>query len=71
MLRVSSSLGEEVTEVPLADVTDVKSVKRYLTKAGKPPRFQQRLIHQGEILEDGDTISRLEPQLLSALLFGP
>ena len=66
MLRVSSSLGEAVTEVPLSDVTDVKSLKRYLTKAGKPPRFQQRLVHQGEILEDGEMISKLEPQLLSA-----
>ncbi|CAE7761243.1 unnamed protein product [Symbiodinium sp. CCMP2456] len=68
MLRVSSSLGEDFTEVPLSDVTDVKSLKRYLTKAGKPPRFQQRLVHQGEILEDGDMISRLDPPAVELVL---
>ncbi|CAE7660579.1 unnamed protein product [Symbiodinium necroappetens] len=68
MLRVSSSLGEAVTEVPLSDVTDVKSLKRYLTKAGKPPRFQQRLVHQGEILEDGEMISKLEPPAVELVL---
>ena len=41
MLRVSSSLGAESVEIPLTEISDIKSVKKYLTatRTGSRPLF--------------------------------
>eukprot|EP00439_Symbiodinium_sp_Y106_P014566 s7629_g2.t1 len=57
MLRVRMISGEEVASIPLEEFReepcDVKSLKRRLSQLNElPPRFRQRLLLQGEPLEE-------------------
>eukprot|EP00439_Symbiodinium_sp_Y106_P056540 s2313_g7.t3 len=53
MLRVTRMSGEELTRVPLTELSDVKSLKQRLKEQhGLPPWFRQRLLHDGNPLDD-------------------
>ncbi|CAE7901887.1 ANKRD50 [Symbiodinium microadriaticum] len=53
MLRVTLLSGEELTSLPLAQLSDVKGLKQRLHQQhGLPPRFRQRLLHDGNPLDD-------------------
>ena len=52
MLRVTLLSGEEV-QVPVEELSDVKALKHRLYRQhGLPPPFKQRLLHEGNTLED-------------------
>ena len=70
MLRVKMLSGEELARVPLQDgLCDVKGLKRLLHQQhGLPPRFSQRLLFRGQILDDATKLDfpmELELVLLS------
>ena len=47
MLRITQLSGEELTSLPLAELSDVKALKQRLHQQhGMPPRFRQRLLHE-------------------------
>ena len=53
MLRVTLLSGEELTYLPLTELSDVKALKQRLHQQhGLPPRFRQRLLHEGNTLDD-------------------
>eukprot|EP00439_Symbiodinium_sp_Y106_P061520 s2440_g9.t1 len=53
MLRITLLSGEEVASLPLAELSDVKALKERLHQEhGLPPRFRQRLLHDGNPLDD-------------------
>ena len=53
MLRITLLSGEELTSLPLTELSDVKSLKQRLHQQhGLPPRFRQRLLHEGNALDD-------------------
>ena len=55
MLRVRMLSGEEVASLPVAEVSNVRNLKRRLHQLhGLPPRFRQRLLLQGANLDDDD-----------------
>ena len=58
MLSVRLLSGEEVAKVPLQEeLRDVRSLKQNLHRLhGLPPRFRQRLLLDGEALEDAARI---------------
>ena len=67
MLRVRLLSGEEVANVPLQDeLSDVKALKQHLhQRHGLPPRFRQRLLLHGEILDDATKLdSTMELELV-------
>ena len=59
MLHVRKLSGEEVASVPLAELCDVKSLKQRLQQHGLPPRFRQRLLHEGNALDDAVMLDSL------------
>ena len=53
MLRITLLSGEEVASLPLTELSDVKALKHRLHQQhGLPPRFRQRLLHDGHTLDD-------------------
>ena len=68
MLRITQLSGEELTSLPLAELSDVKVLKQRLHQQhGLPPRFRQRLLHEGNPLDDGvklDTAMDLQAVIL-------
>ncbi|OLQ11102.1 Ankyrin repeat domain-containing protein 50 [Symbiodinium microadriaticum] len=53
MLRITLLSGEELTSLPLTELSDVKGLKQRLHQQhGLPPRFRQRLLHEGNALDD-------------------
>ena len=53
MLRVTQLSGEEVTSIPLAELSDVRALKQRLHRQhGLPPRFRQRLLQEGNTVDD-------------------
>ena len=52
MLRVWKISGEEVTAARLRDVTNVKALKQHLQKLCGVSRFRQKLLFDGECLDD-------------------
>ncbi|OLQ11111.1 Ankyrin repeat domain-containing protein 50 [Symbiodinium microadriaticum] len=53
MLRITLLSGEEVASLPLTELSDVKALKQRLHQQhGMPPRFRQRLLHDGSTLGD-------------------
>ena len=53
MLRITLLSGEELTSLPLTELSDVKALKQRLHQEhGLPPRFRQRLLHEGKTLDD-------------------
>ncbi|CAE7578224.1 unnamed protein product, partial [Symbiodinium sp. CCMP2456] len=66
MLRVTLLSGEEVTSLPLTELSDVKALKQRLHQQhGLPPRFRQRLLHEDSTLGDDVQLdSAMDLQLL-------
>ena len=57
MLRIWTLSGVELASLPPEEWKDIKEVKRYLHDTfSLPPRFRQRLLHQGEALIDTATV---------------
>ncbi|CAE7946391.1 Kidins220 [Symbiodinium sp. KB8] len=53
MLRIALLSGEDVTSIPVAELSDVRALKQRLHQEhGLPPRFRQRLLHEGMNLGD-------------------
>ena len=53
MLRIRMLSGDEVVDIPVRELSDVKSLKKRLQQVhGLPPRFRQRISSRGSILED-------------------
>ena len=53
MLRVRLLSGEELTSLPLTELSDVRALKQRLHQQhGLPPRFRQRLLQEGQSLDD-------------------
>ena len=53
MLRITLLSGEELASLPLTELSDVKALKQRLHQQhGLPPRFRQRLFHDGSLLDD-------------------
>ena len=52
MIHVWGVSGEELALVPVAEIGDVRTLKRRLQKAHGFPRFRQRLLCDGSILDD-------------------
>mmetsp|Transcript_66832 Transcript_66832/g.156617 ORF Transcript_66832/g.156617 Transcript_66832/m.156617 type:complete len:233 (-) Transcript_66832:8-706(-) len=64
MLRITQLSGEELTSIPIEELSDVKALKQRLHENhGLPPRFRQRLLHGGTTLDDAaklDSVMDLE-----------
>eukprot|EP00439_Symbiodinium_sp_Y106_P003015 s3767_g1.t1 len=77
MLPVHLLSGEEVAVVPLEEVVrddscTVRHLKRYLCCAyGLPPRFQQRILHDGAVLDDETCCFRLASPFSVQLILLP
>ena len=53
LLRITQLSGEELTSIPLAELSDVRALKQRLHRQhGLPPRFRQRLLQEGSTLDD-------------------
>ena len=53
MLHITLLSGEDLTSIPCAELSDVKTLKQRLHhQHGLPPRFRQRLLREGSILDD-------------------
>ena len=60
--------GEELTSLPVEEVSDVRELKRLLNRShGQPPRFRQRLLLHGANLDD---TARLDAADELGLVFG-
>ena len=58
MMHISMLSGEELTQIPVEELSDVAALKRRLNQAhGLPPRFRQRLLFQGNPLDDATKLS--------------
>ena len=68
MLHIRLLSGEELTCLPLTELSDVKALKQRLHQEhGLPPRFRQRLLHDGKTLDDAvrlDTAMDLQVLML-------
>ena len=73
MLRIRRVSGEELTTVLEEDlVPDVRALKRHLNQLhGLPPRFVQRLLLDGQCLEDAATLHSAMELELVVLAFIP
>ena len=67
MLCVQMISGKEVAKVPLCQELSVKALKQHLHRLHDlPPRFRQRLLLNGQCLEDADKID--SPMVLELML---
>ena len=69
MLNIWQASGNKLTSFPveeLANVSDVKHLKRRLSKVCGASRFRQRLLRDGTILQDSAIV--IEPQDLQLVL---
>ena len=66
MLHIRMLSGEEVTSIPVEEVSTVQELKRRLHQLhGLPPRFRQRLLCQGSMMDDADKLdSSLDLELV-------
>ncbi|CAE7360043.1 mask [Symbiodinium natans] len=71
MLRVWKPSGEEVLALPQEEVDDVRSLKRRLRGPSGTPRFRQRLLSDGQALEDAASLQGLTDLQLILLPFLP
>ncbi|CAE7235362.1 rsph10b, partial [Symbiodinium sp. CCMP2592] len=54
MLRITNLSGTHLANIPLVELSDVKALKQQLHKQhGLPPRFRQRILDEGKVLDDG------------------
>ena len=69
MLHIRALSGAEMASVPVAELTDVLDLKRYLhRRRGFPTRFRQRLLLCGKPMDDSaklDSSMNLELVLLN------
>ena len=56
---VWTTAGEKLATIPLTNVPDVRTLKRHLQKLHGQPRFRQRLVHNGSVLQDSDRVHEL------------
>ena len=65
MLRITLLSGEALASIAAEEVGDVKALKRRLHQHhGLPPRFRQKLLHEGSVLEDAAMLdSMMEVQV--------
>ena len=57
MLQLRMLTGDALTSIPVEEIHDVKGLKLRLNQRhGLPPRFRQRVLFHGEILEDAMTL---------------
>ncbi|CAE7573519.1 mask [Symbiodinium sp. CCMP2456] len=65
LVRVWKTSGEEIASLPVDELSDVKALKRYLEPLCGTPRFRQRLLNDGVMLDDGAVLnSPLDLQLV-------
>mmetsp|Transcript_9804 Transcript_9804/g.23542 ORF Transcript_9804/g.23542 Transcript_9804/m.23542 type:complete len:294 (-) Transcript_9804:217-1098(-) len=64
MLRIWSISGHEMASVPLAEVSTVRHLKERLAQLHGVPRFRQRLLDDGESLQDTATLYSTDLQLV-------
>ncbi|CAE7776629.1 mask [Symbiodinium sp. CCMP2456] len=57
-LRVWSASGEELAAVCTEELGDVLALKRQLTRVCQTPRFRQRLLHDGAVLDDATALPK-------------
>eukprot|EP00439_Symbiodinium_sp_Y106_P031428 s4676_g3.t1 len=63
MLHITLLSGAEIAHVPLVELADVKALKQQLhAHHGLPPRFRQRLLYEGERLDDSVKLDSLLPE---------
>ncbi|CAE7033639.1 mask [Symbiodinium sp. CCMP2592] len=63
MLCITLLSGAEIAHVPLAELAHVKALKQHLHEHHSlPPRFRQRLLHEGNALDDSVTLDSLLPE---------
>ena len=48
-----------MASLPISELSDVKSLKQRLQQHGLPPRFRQRLLHEGNNLDDAVMLDSL------------
>ncbi|CAE7614710.1 ANKRD50 [Symbiodinium sp. CCMP2592] len=72
MLRITQLSGEELTCLPLTELNDVKALKQRLHEQhGLPPRFRQRLLHEGNTLDDAVKLETSQlPRTLRLAMLG-
>ena len=66
-VRVWLPSGEELEAIPVDEVSDVTALKQRLSLACKLPRFRQRLLHEGSILEDDHHLASIVSPMGSPL----
>ena len=60
MLRITLLSGEALARIAAVEVGDVKALKRRLHQHyGLPPRFRQKLFHEGTVLDDAAMLDSL------------
>ena len=61
MLRITRLSGETLASIPAAEVDDVKALKQRLHQHyDLPPRFRQRLFHEGKSLDDSVSLDSVK-----------
>ncbi|CAE7222848.1 Ank2, partial [Symbiodinium sp. KB8] len=58
LLRVWGTSGEELAAVCAEELGDVLALKRQLTRVCQTPRFRQRLLHDGAVLDDATALPK-------------
>ncbi|CAE7224799.1 ANKRD17 [Symbiodinium sp. CCMP2592] len=71
VLHVWGVSGREVASIPMQELQDARMLKQILHKMCGVPRFRQRLLHDGESLDDGACLDLLEDVQLVLLDYCP
>eukprot|EP00439_Symbiodinium_sp_Y106_P072107 s9_g13.t1 len=71
MLRVYMVSGDELAAIPVTAVSDVRDLKQQLQKHCGVPRFRQRLLRNGDLLEDHVALDAAGNLQLVLLPFAP
>ena len=66
MLRIRMLSGQEVASIPAGELLNARAVKRQLNRLlGMPPRFRQRLLSGGHVVDDfANLASAIDLELL-------
>ena len=72
MLHVRMLSGDPVSSIPVAVLSDVKSLKQRLHRLHSiPTRFRQRLFHEGSLLHDAADLGSIRDLQLLLLSYQP
>ena len=71
VLHVWGVSGREVASIPQQELQDARMLKQILSKICGVPRFRQRLLHDGDCLEDTARLDLLEDVQLVLLDYCP